>query len=99
MAEGSMWESFQHAGWEQLDNIIAIVDVNRLGQTRETMLGWDMDGYVRRAEAFGWDAVGLCGHDVEAIEAAYDEPESPTGRPTVIFARTKKGKGVKAVED
>src|SRR3954469_18403139 len=99
MAEGSMWEAFQHAGWEKLDNIVAIVDVNRLGQTRETMLGWDMDGYVRRAEAFGWNALAIDGHDVDEIEAAYAEAESTTGRPTVIFARTKKGKGVKAVED
>jgi transketolase len=99
MAEGSMWEAFQHAGWEGLDNVVAIVDVNRLGQTRETMLGWDMDGYVRRAEAFGWNAIAIDGHDVDAIEAAYAEAESTTGRPTAIFARTKKGKGVKAVED
>src|SRR5918992_3402751 len=54
MAEGSMWEAFQHAGWEELDNLVAIVDVNRLGQTRETMLGWDMDGYAERGRAFGW---------------------------------------------
>ena len=47
-----MWEAFQHAGWEGLDNLVAIIDVNRLGQTRETMLGWDLDGYVRRIEAF-----------------------------------------------
>jgi transketolase len=99
MAEGSMWEAFQHAGWEGLDNLVAIVDVNRLGQTRETMLGWDMDGYVRRAEAFGWHAIAIDGHDVDQIEAAYAEAESITGRPTAIFARTKKGKGVKAVED
>lgn len=99
MAEGSMWEAFQHAGWEGLDNLTAIVDVNRLGQTRETMLGWDMDGYVRRAEAFGWNAIAIGGHDVDAIEAAYAEAESTTDRPTAIFARTKKGKGVKAVED
>jgi transketolase len=99
MAEGSMWEAFQHAGWEGLDNITAIVDVNRLGQTRETMLGWDMDGYVRRAEAFGWNAIAIDGHDVDQIEAAYAEAESTTGKPTAIFARTKKGKGVKAVED
>jgi transketolase len=99
MAEGSMWEAFQHAGWEGVDNLVAIVDVNRLGQTRETMLGWDMDGYVRRAEAFGWHAIAIDGHDVDQIEAAYAEAESTTGRPTAIFARTKKGKGVKAVED
>ena len=99
MAEGSMWEAFQHAGWEGLDNIVAIVDVNRLGQTRETMLGWDLAGYAARARAFGWHAIETDGHDVDAIEAAYQEAESTTGRPTVILARTVKGKGVKAVED
>jgi transketolase len=99
MAEGSMWEAFQHAGWEGLDNIVAIIDVNRLGQTRETMLGWDLDGYKARAEAFGWHAIEIDGHDVDAIEAAYAEAESTKGKPTVIIARTKKGKGVKAVED
>jgi transketolase len=99
MAEGSMWEAFQHAGWEGLDNIVAIVDVNRLGQTRETMLGWDMEGYARRIEAFGWHTIVIDGHDVDAIEAAYAEAEATTGRPTAILARTKKGKGVQAVED
>jgi transketolase len=99
MAEGSMWESIQHAGWEGLENLTAIVDVNRLGQTRETMLGWDLDGYVRRFEAFGWHAIAIDGHDVDAIAAAYDEAENTRDRPTAIVARTKKGKGVKAVED
>ena len=99
MAEGSMWEAFQHAGWEGLDNITAIIDVNRLGQTRETMLGWDLNGYVRRIEAFGWKALAIDGHDVDEIEAAYAEAEATTDRPTAIIARTKKGKGVKAVED
>ena len=94
-----MWEAFQHAGWEGLDNLTAIIDVNRLGQTRETMLGWDVDGYVRRIEAFGWNAIAIDGHDVEAIEQAYTEAESTKGKPTAIVARTKKGKGVKAVED
>src|SRR4051812_10315577 len=99
MAEGSMWEAFQHAGWEGLDNLTAIIDVNRLGQTRETMLGWDIDGYVRRVEAFGWKAIAIDGHDVEAIEAAYTEAENTVGRPVAIIAKTMKGKGVKAVED
>ncbi len=99
MAEGSIWEAFQHAGWEGLDNLTAIVDVNRLGQTRETMLGWDMEGYAARVRAFGWNAIVIDGHDVEAIEAAYREAEQTTDRPTAILARTKKGKGVKAVED
>ena len=86
MTEGSMWEAFQHAGWEGLDNLVAIIDVNRLGQTRETMLGWDLDGYVRRIEAFGWKAIAIDGHDVEAIEAAYAEAEATTGWPLVASA-------------
>jgi transketolase len=99
MAEGSIWEAFQHAGWEGLENLVAIVDVNRLGQTRATMLGWDLEGYAARARAFGWHALEIDGHDVDAIEAAYQAAEETTGKPTVIFARTLKGKGVKAVED
>jgi transketolase len=99
MAEGSIWEAFQHAAWAGLDNLTAIVDVNRLGQTRETMLGWDMDGYRARAEAFGWNAIVIDGHDVEAIDQAFAEAVGTTGRPTAILARTKKGRGVKAVED
>ena len=94
-----MWEAFQHAGWEGLDNLVAIVDVNRLGQTRETMLGWDLDGYAERVRAFGWHAIVIDGHDVDAIEAAYAEAEATEGRPTAILARTMKGRGVKAVED
>jgi transketolase len=99
MAEGSIWEAFQHAGWAGLDNLTAIVDVNRLGQTRETMIGWDMDGYRERAEAFGWNALVIDGHDLEAIDGAYREATETKGRPTVVLARTKKGRGVKAVED
>jgi transketolase len=99
MAEGSIWEAFEHAGFNELDNLTAIVDVNRLGQTRETMVGWDLDRHVRRAEAFGWHAIAIDGHDVDAIAAAFEEAVNTTGRPTAIIARTKKGKGVKAVED
>jgi transketolase len=99
MAEGSIWEAFEHAAHFDLDNLTAIVDVNRLGQTTETMLGWDVDTYVARARAFGWHAIAIDGHDVDAIEAAYAEAESTTGKPTAIFAKTKKGKGVRAVED
>ena len=66
-----MWEAFEHAAFNGLDNLTAIIDVNRLGQTRETMVGWDLDRYERRAEAFGWHAIAIDGHDVDAIEAAY----------------------------
>ena len=99
MAEGSIWEAMQHAAWEGLDNLTAIVDVNRLGQTRETMLGWDMDGYAARARAFGWHAVVVDGHDVDAIDTAFVDAVATKGRPTVVLARTKKGRGVAAVED
>ena len=99
MAEGSMWETIQHAAWERLDNLTAIIDVNRLGQTRETMLGWDLDAYVDRLTAFGWHAIAIDGHDVEEIERAYAEAETIRERPTAIVARTMKGRGVKAVED
>src|SRR4051794_1111386 len=99
MAEGSMWEAFEHAAFNELDNLTAIIDVNRLGQTGETMVGWDLDRYVRRAEAFGWHAIAIDGHDDEAIDAAMTEARETKGQPTVIIAKTKKGKGVKAVED
>ena len=99
MAEGSMWEAFEHARHEELDNLTAIIDVNRLGQRGETMHGWDLDSYAKRAEAFGWHAIEIDGHDVDAIDAAYAEALETSGTPTVIVARTIKGKGVKAVEN
>jgi len=99
IAEGSQWEAFEHAAYEQLDHLTAIVDVNRLGQRGETMHGWDLDSYAKRARAFGWHAIEIDGHDVAAIDAAYAEALATTGTPTVIVARTIKGKGVKAVEN
>jgi transketolase len=97
MAEGSMWEAFEHAGFHQLDNLIAILDVNRLGQTGPTMHQWDLDAYRRRAEAFGWKAIEIDGHDVAAIDRAYARAVETTGQPTVIIAKTEKGHGVKAL--
>ena len=99
MAEGSMWEAFEHAAFYELDNLTAIIDVNRLGQRGETMHGWDLDSYVERARTFGWHAIAIDGHDLEAIDRAYAEAVGTTGKPTVVVARTIKGKGVKAVED
>ncbi|MGH2796375.1 MAG: transketolase [Thermoleophilaceae bacterium] len=99
LAEGSIWEAFDHASFWELDNLAAIVDVNRLGQTGETMHGWDLDLYAERARAFGWEAIEVDGHDVAAIEDAYARAERTSGRPAVVLARTKKGAGVNAVED
>jgi transketolase len=99
MAEGSMWEAFQHASYYKLDNLIAILDMNRLGQTRETMDGWNGDHYVARAKAFGWNTIQIDGHDPEQIDQAYAEALEQTEAPTLIVAKTKKGRGVSFLED
>jgi transketolase len=99
MAEGSIWEAFEHASHYGLDNLTAIVDVNRLGQRGETMVGWDLDVHAARAEAFGWNAIEIDGHDLEAIDDAFSRAVATTGKPTVVLARTLKGKGVAAVEN
>ncbi|HET7721123.1 MAG TPA: transketolase, partial [Acidimicrobiales bacterium] len=74
-------------------------DVNRLGQSGETRHGWNLEAYKNRAQAFGWHTIEIDGHDVAAIDAAYAEAVATTGKPTVIIAKTKKGAGVKSVED
>jgi transketolase len=99
IAEGSMWEAFEHASHYELDNLTAIIDVNRLGQRGETMVGWDLDVYRDRAHAFGWETIEIDGPDVEEIDRALTEAAGTRGKPTVVIARTIKGKGVKAVEN
>ena len=95
MAEGSTWEAFCYAGREGLGNLTVVVDANRLDRAGEIMLGRDL----RRARAFGWHAIAIDGHDVDAIDRAYREAATNTGRPTVIFARTLMSNGVKTVGD
>ncbi|MBL1065148.1 transketolase [Streptomyces sp. 7-21] len=99
MAEGSMWEAFEHASYEKLATLTAIIDVNRLGQRGPTRFGWDVGAYARRARAHGWHTVEIDGHDLAAIDQAYAEAISVADRPTAIIARTKKGRGVAAVEN
>ncbi|MFH8403971.1 transketolase [Streptomyces sp. NPDC018019] len=99
MAEGSMWEAFEHAGHERLANLTAIIDVNRLGQRGPTRHGWDLDAYARRIRAFGWHTVEVDGHDIAAVDRAYAEAAATTDRPTAIIAKTRKGQGVRAVAD
>jgi transketolase len=99
MTEGSMWEAFERAAFEGLDNLTAIIDVNRLGQRGPTQYEWDTAVYRRRAEAFGWNAIEIDGHDVDAVDRAYAEAVATSGQPTVVIARTVKGKGVAAVEN
>jgi len=98
LAEGSMWEAFEHAGFVGLANLIAIVDVNRLGQRGPTMHQWDTSKLAARAAACDWHVQEIDGHDFEAIDEAYAAALA-ADRPAVIFARTKKGSGVAAVED
>ena len=93
MAEGSIYEAFELAAHYGLDNIIGILDCNRLGQRGPTQLGWDTDRYKARAEAFGWRAIVIDGHDCEAIDAAYQEAKD-AGGPVLIIAKTEKGHGV-----
>ncbi|MEU0598638.1 transketolase [Streptomyces sp. NPDC006393] len=99
MAEGSIWEAAETAGYEHLDNLILIVDVNRLGQRGPTRHGHDLDAYARRFRAFDWHTAEIDGHDVDAVDRAYGEAISTKGQPTAIIARTLKGKGVKEAED
>ena len=99
MAEGSMWEAFQHASFYELDNLIAILDMNRLGQTRETMDGWHGDRYAASARVFGWHAIQINGHEPDEIDRAYAEALQQEGTPTLIIAQTKKGRGVSFLED
>ena len=98
-AEGSVWEAFDHASHSKLNNLIAIIDVNRLGQRGETELGWNTQAYAARARGFGWHAIEIDGHDLTEIDQAFSAALSINDRPTVIIARTKKGKGVASVED
>jgi transketolase len=98
MAEGSMWEALDKAAYYRLDNLVAIIDVNRLGQRGPTELGWDTDAYAARVEAFGGRAIVIDGHDLGEIDKALGEAPA-SGQPTVIIARTLKGRGFSEVED
>lgn len=97
MAEGSIWEAADKAGHYKLDNLIAMLDMNRLGQRGETSLGWNSAAYAARLKAFGWHAIELDGHDLPAIDAAYAEALAQKDRPTCLIARTEKGAGVSFV--
>jgi transketolase len=97
-AEGSVWEAADVAAAEKLDNLCAIIDVNGLGQSRATQHEHDTNSFVRRFEAFGWSARAIDGHDLGQLLAALDAARQTSGRPTLIAARTLKGKGLAAIE-
>lgn len=101
MAEGSMWEALDKASYYKLDNLVALIDVNRLGQRGPTDLGWNVAAYERRCQAFGARTLVVDGHDLTAIDDALASVTAPEAvdRPTVIIAKTVKGKGFSEVED
>ena len=98
-AEGSVWEAAEVARHTALDNLCAIVDVNRLGQSDPTMLQHDMEAYRARWAGFGWHAIVVDGHDVGALVAAFAEAARTKGRPTVLLAKTFKGRGISFMEN
>lgn len=99
MAEGSNWEAIELAAYYKLNNLIGILDVNRLGQRGETMFGHDVDAYEKRVSAFGWNTIVVDGHNIDEIENAYQKLNNVSDRPTMIIAKTIKGKGVTFLED
>jgi transketolase len=98
-AEGSVWEAAECAAFHGLDSLCGLTDVNRLGQSRPTMHQHDLEAFARKYRAFGWHTVSIDGHDFDAILDALEEARATRGRPTMIVARTLKGKGIPFVED
>jgi len=94
MAEGSVWEAMASASHYCLDNLIAILDMNRLGQRGETALGWNSAIYAQRARAFGFHVIEINGHDLDQIDFAFHEAVGVLGQPTLIIAKTEKGHGL-----
>lgn len=99
MAEGSVWEAIGWAAHEGINNCMGIIDVNRLGQSGQTMLGHDVEGYAKRVQAFGWETMVIDGHDLDTVVDAYRRAEGVKGKPQMIIAKTVKGKGVSFLED
>ena len=99
MAEGSQYEALEIAAHYKLDNLMAILDVNRLGQRGETMYGHHLEAYQSRVSAFGWETILIDGHSFPEIEAAYTKALAVKDKPTMIIAKTLKGKGISFLED
>lgn len=99
MTEGSQWEALQIAAYYKLDNLVGVLDVNRLGQRGETMYGHDLKEYEKRIGSFGWKTIVIDGHSFKEILQAYTEAFRGEGKPVMIIAKTLKGKGVSFLED
>ncbi len=97
-AEGSVWEAADMAVYHKLDNLCCIVDVNRLGQSQPTQFGHDMNRIEARWRGFEWQTIVVDGHDIPSLLKAYDQARATKGRPTVILAKTIKGKGLEHIQ-
>ena len=98
MAEGSVWEAANIALHYKLDNLCGVVDVNGLGQSQATQFDHQMEAIAARWTAFGWHTIVVDGHDIPSLLKAYAEARATKGRPTMVLARTLKGKGLAAIE-
>jgi len=98
VAEGSIWEALNLAGKLKMSNLVAILDMNRLGQSEPTMFQWDWRAYAERVKAFGWNVTVCDGHDVKDLIRAFDEAKK-SDKPFFIIAKTVKGKGVSFLEN
>jgi len=99
LAEGQTWEAANFAAHEKLDNLVAILDINRLGQSQETMFGHHIDEYIRKFEAFDFEVIAIDGHNYDDIDQALRETQKPAGKPFAIIAKTFKGHGVSFLEN
>jgi transketolase len=99
MAEGNVWEAAEFAGHYEIDNLVALADVNALGQSERTMYRHDMDVYRRKFESNGWATEVVDGHDMAAVVAALDHARATRGKPFAVIARTEKGHGVSFLAD
>jgi len=98
-AEGAVWEAAAFASHYKLGNLVAVVDVNRLGQSEPTMLRHNTDAYAKRFRSFGWNSIVVDGHSVDELDAAFTRACGRSRKPTAVIARTVKGHGVSFLED
>jgi transketolase len=99
LAEGQIWEAANFAAHERLDNLVAILDINRLGQSQETMFGHQMEEYIRKFTAFDFEVIAIDGHNYEEINKALLATQKPNGKPFAIIAKTFKGHGISFLEN
>jgi transketolase len=99
IAEGSIWEAAEIAAHYKLNNLIALLDCNRLGQSTAAFHEHHVQRYAQQFEAFGWKTIVVDGHDMQEIMGALDKARSHENRPTIILAKTFKGYGVDVAQN